>query len=475
MTRRTRWPRLMIPRHIFPFGAASVPVVLAATVGCSRSGLELFEPAPVPSPTEPPIGLPLCLPVDETLVGEAPPPIPCADPPPVSTDVQQLADQGGSLTLASDQCRKWAVGSVNSGDVRIAWSVDGAQTFGEALALGPGHRPFVVMDGMGAAHAFFSDGLTLAHVALDSPDAAPSSELLSESGKPAIASAEPVVHRAAAARGADEIAVTWDTRTEPIGVWFASTRPSGTFSEPIRVDSGTGTWATPRICLAGRDRVVIVWRTPGHDQQVLSAISHDGGASFCVATLGHAYQGDGVGDSVDVACTPDGRAVATWSSEDGVRVAALSRAGIWSPGDTIVSDAPYYPHIWIAGDRALVTWIGWGQTFGYALVDLSGTLSGSPVWAPDLNLDGKPDRFMRACARDDGFVLLTQGRFSYGVPQATGPAVMTFLDLSGTPALGEVIAPYGTTGVDVALECQPTGAVAIWVDAGAVTLARWAK
>jgi hypothetical protein len=158
-------------------------------------------------------------------------------------------------------------------------------------------------------------------------------------------------------------------------------------------------------------------------------------------------------------------------------VAALSRAGVWSRGDAISVPAypPVYPHVWIAFGRALVTSIDSGQRFGYALVDLEGAVAGLDVWAPDLNLDVEPDRLMRTCARDDGFVLLTQGSFSHSAPELIGPAVMTFVDLDGVPAPSETLAPYGATEVDLALGCQPTGASAIWRDGSAVMLGRWAK
>ncbi|HRI69811.1 MAG TPA: hypothetical protein PK156_36530 [Polyangium sp.] len=474
----------MIAAYAFPSCATGVLIALTATAGCSRSELEQFDTMPAPLPTVA-TNLPMCRPVDETLVREAQPPVPCTDPPPVSTSVQQVADLGSSLTFASDQCRKSVVGWVDSANVHLAWSVDGSQSFGEPLAVGPGIFPFVIMDGMGAAHAFFAHDLTLAHVVMQSPGVAPVSELLTQAGKPAIAGTEPIVHRTAAARGTDEIAWTWETFSEPMAVWFASTRVSGSFSEPIQISGAPGSDPIPRLCLAGRDRVVIVWRTPawtpGAEEQVLSAISEDGGASFCVAPLGHEPRRSNIAtSSVDVACAPDGRAIAVWDGNGGIRVAALSRAGVWSRGDAISGDASYpfvsgYPHVWIADNRALVTWIGWGQPFGYALVDLSGALAGPPVGAPDLNLDGKPDQFLHACARDDGFVLLTQGHFSEIPVQPNGPAVMTFLDVDGTLAPSEVIAPLKTTGVNVALECQPTGAVALWQDAGTTTLAHWAK
>lgn len=474
----------MSPPHACLLRAAVMLVVLAAIAGCSRSALEPFDPAPAPSPTlvtdpptDEPFVLPLCQPIDESLVFEAPPPVPCADPPiATTTTVQQVTDVGGWLMLASDQCSKTVVGSVDSGDVRLAWSIDGAQSFGDPIVLGPGIGPFLILDGLGAAHAFFAHDLTLAHVVLDGPSAVATSELIAQPGKPAIAGMEPIVHRSAAARGPDEVAWTWETFAEPKGVWFASTRVKGTNSKPIPIHGAPGAWSTPRLCLAGRDRVVIVWRAQSHGQQVLSAISDDGGASFCITPIGtESSHGYTIGESVDIACAPDGRAVAVWDGEDGVRVAALSRAGVWSMGDSLPSDEPYYPHIWNAGDRVLVTWIGWGQSFGYGLVDFAGKLVDPPVWAPDLNLDGKPDRFIRACSRDDGVVLLTQGRFSHSNSQATGPAVMTFLDVNATVTQSEEIALYGATGIDVALACQPTGAVAIWWDASVATLARWVQ
>jgi hypothetical protein len=57
--------------------------------------------------------------------------------------------------------------------VHLAWSVDGAQSFGVALDIGPGHRPFLLTGGAGAAHVLFTRDATLVHIALDSPDAAP--------------------------------------------------------------------------------------------------------------------------------------------------------------------------------------------------------------------------------------------------------------------------------------------------------------
>jgi len=104
---------------------------------------------------------------------------------------------------------------------------------------------------------------------------------------------------------------------------------SGTNGKPIPIHGAPGAWSTPRVCLAGRDRVVIVWRAQSHGQQVLSAISDDGGTSFCIAPLGiESSHGDTVGESADVACAPDGRAVAVWDGEGGVRVAALSGTGV---------------------------------------------------------------------------------------------------------------------------------------------------
>lgn len=103
--------------------------VLATMVGCSRSALAPFDPAPAPSPTvvtnppaDEPFVLPLCQPGDESLVFEAPPPVPCVDPPiATTTTVLQITDVGGGLMRPSARNLDWVGSSLRLCTRRFCW------------------------------------------------------------------------------------------------------------------------------------------------------------------------------------------------------------------------------------------------------------------------------------------------------------------------------------------------------------------
>lgn len=403
----------------------------------------------------------------------------CTEPPAnlPSLIFEQIAEPGRAVTLDTDGCNAVYAAWQHEEEIRFISSQNAGISFGEPLVVGLGYRPYLLVDDKGDIHLLvIHDGVIIHRTSQDMGASFEDMTVINNEGYPLLGSHEPVFHHVADTRGRSEIAVVWKT-IHPEGIWFASTKQSGFFDEPLMLfEDEEEVSGSPRLCLGGESRVVIVWLSGTRDHTaVFGAVSDDKGETFSVDEISEtAYER--ISLNVDVDCAEDSRAVAAWVGNDGdIRFATLERSGQWELGECIMCGNHasmayhFYPHLWAAGDRALITWRSdYGTRFGYAVVNFAGDVVAEGIMDLDFNRDGEPDRLIYSCSlpTEEGFMVLTQGRYPDNpFEETTVPGIVAFLDLEGEIIDYEELGPYGSNGIDVDMACDQYGrALMLWND-----------
>lgn len=390
-----------------------------------------------------------------------PPAPPCDGPRPPGGTTRAELGPGFGPSLATDGCDVWAA---LGPDFRLLSLDLRGLVSEEAVSSLSGVNSALVVDGSGARWLFVESLEDLAFQRRDASGWSPP-EVLADADRPRLLVPEPRPLRATVARPSGA-SVVWRTE-DPFSVWLAED-PGG--AAPRRLAGPRPEMMSmPRYCLAGTSRDVVVWMEAGRAR----AWVRGDGLNERTADLGPS--GGAARSTIDVACAPDGRALAVWIGPDGeVRTSSLDPRGCWlaGPGLAPMGDA-FYPHVWLVGDRALLTWsIAGGSSFVRAIVDPSGVTVRGPVASSDLDGDGEPDRFLHGCATPDGFAVLTQTH-RVREPSDEASAWLTIFSATGEPRTGVSLGPFRSETIMVDVQCDRHGRVTALFRDDQMVLASW--
>jgi hypothetical protein len=344
-----------------------------------------------------------CLACYESHLAMGEPDADVAPPCDAPADEQPLGP-GDARAVTANGCRVAAVGDY------VVRSEDGGRSF-EALELNvPLHLlPAMTFTEDGALHLVQLGEAGVSHL-VAKPGAGFGAErlLLGPAWRGArIAGPEPRAHHAIAPFG--EGVIVGAMTEDPPSAYLSTATSEGAVATRRISAPGDQQPGVARVCAAAgvAHAVYVDWNG--------RAVFHASGralAELDARLLRSIVDVEGTGfRHADLACFDDGAALVVHI--DGVEVIATPISAEGEIGGSVVvarvDNVPFYPHVEVLGERALVTWSAASAVeMGWVLVTREGEAAAEPRLAPDLGGEGLPDARPVHCATAEGYVLLAQ-------------------------------------------------------------------